>query len=106
MDGTVSATPDGKIRIHAKNIKALHLLVNGLMDLFGIQLASVIEKGEVPGVEAKKDDVVLDPRQLLPPPRIDGKVTRVDLVGESIVESFGTPEKIKISRPHDNYMQI
>ncbi len=105
MDGVVSATPDGKVRIHAKTIKALHLPVKGLMDLFGIQLAGLIKTGKLPGVEAERDDLILDPQQLLPPPHIEGKVTSARLQDEGIVQFFGAPDNVAISRPHDNYMQ-
>jgi hypothetical protein len=105
MVGGVSATRDGRIRIHANNIKLLHLPVKGLMDLLGIQIASLIKAGKVPGVEAEKDDLILDPQQILPPPRIQGKVTAVRLQGDSIVQLFDAPDKIAISRPRENYMQ-
>src|SRR6476646_2228343 len=41
-EGQLSATTDGKIRLHAAKIKALHLPVKGLMDLFGIDIADLI----------------------------------------------------------------
>src|ERR1700749_2908103 len=74
-EGRLSATPDGKIRLHAEKIKALHLPVKGMMDLFGIDIADLIKNGKVQGVQAEKDDLILDPGLILPPPRISGKVT-------------------------------
>src|SRR5258706_11414689 len=38
MVGEISATPDGKIRIHPKHMKAAHLPVKGLMKLFGVDM--------------------------------------------------------------------
>ena len=43
--------------------------------------------------------------QTLPPPRIQGKVTAVHLQGDTIVQFFGAPDNIAISRPYENYMQ-
>jgi hypothetical protein len=37
----------------------------------------------------EKDDVLLDPQQILPPPRIQGKVTAVRLEGDEILQVFG-----------------
>src|SRR5260370_21920903 len=40
-EGELSATNDGKIRLHARKIRALHLPLNGLIDLFGLALADL-----------------------------------------------------------------
>jgi hypothetical protein len=52
-DGTLSATPDGKIRLHAEKIKALHLPVKGLLDMLGVDLANLVKTGKVQGVEVE-----------------------------------------------------
>jgi hypothetical protein len=92
-EGQLSPTPDGKIRLHADKIKALHLPVKGLMDLFGLDIADLIKTGKVRGVKAEKDDLILDPGEILPPPRISGQVTAIRLEGNNIVQIFGAPEK-------------
>ena len=94
-DGSLSATPDGRMRLHAEKIKALHLPVKGLMDLFGVKIANLIKTSKVRGVEAQGDDLVLDPQQILPPPQIKGKVTSVEVRGNEIVQQFGPAENIK-----------
>ena len=104
-DSTLSVTPDGKIRLHAEKIKALHLPAKGLMDLFGIEIADLIKNGKVNGVTAEKDDLILDPAQALPPPHIAGKVTAVRLEGNNIVQVFGEPQKYKWANvAAQNYM--
>ena len=87
--GELSATPDGKIRLHAEKIRALHLPVKGLMDLFGLDIADLIKSGKVRGVRVEKDDLILDPGEILPPPRITGRVTSIRLEGNNIVQVFG-----------------
>lgn len=94
-EGQLSATPDGKIRLHADKIKALHLPVKGLMDLVGLDIADLIKSGKVQGVQAEKDDLILDPGQILPPPRISGRVTSIRLEGNNIVQVFGDPQTQK-----------
>lgn len=104
-ESTISVTSDGKIRLHAEKVRALHLPVKGFMDLFGIEIADLIKTGKVKGVTAEKDDLILDPEQALPPPHISGRVTQVRLEGNSIVQVFGSPASYKwIRMPAQNYM--
>ena len=104
-EGQLSPTPDGKIRLHAEKIKALHLPVKGLMDLFGLDIADLIKTGKVRGVRAEKDDLILDPGEILPPPRISGRVTAIRLEGNNIVQIFGAPQQYPWVRvAAQNYM--
>lgn len=104
-EGQLSATADGKIRLHAEKIRALHLPVKGLMDLFGLDIADLIKTGKVRGVQAEKDDLILDPGEILQPPRISGKITDIHLDGNNIVQIFGEPKKYPWIRiPAQNYM--
>jgi hypothetical protein len=88
-EGILIPTDDGKIRLHSQKIKTLHLPVKGLMDLFGIDLGSLIKQGKVAGVEAHEDDLILDLEQILPPPHLEGKVVSIRLEGEKIIQVFG-----------------
>ena len=87
--GTVSPTPDGRIRLHSEKVKAAHLPVKGLMDLLGIEITNLINTRKVAGVSAEKDDLILDPQFTFPPPQIKGRVTAVRLQGSEIVLTFG-----------------
>ena len=91
-DGTLVPTPDGKLRLHSEKIKALHVPVKGLIDLFGIDLGGLIKEGKVPGLAAQGDDLILDLEQILPPPHIEGKVASVRIEGEKIIQMFGNPD--------------
>jgi hypothetical protein len=88
-EGILIPTPDGKLRLHSEKIKALHVPVKGLMDLFGIDLGGLIKEGKVPGVQAQEDDLILDLEQILPPPHIEGKVVSVRIEGDKIIQIFG-----------------
>lgn len=103
MLGTLAATPDGYVRIHAEHIKAAHLPVKGLMDLLGLDIAKLISNSKVQGVRAEENDLVLDPQQILPLPRITGKVTAVQVSGDEVVQTFGRPEPLSSKVP-GNYM--
>ena len=88
-EGVLIPTADGKIRLHSEKIKALHFPVKGLMDLFGIDMGSLIKEGKIPGVEAKEDDLILDLELILPPPHLEGKVVSIRMEGEKIIQVFG-----------------
>jgi hypothetical protein len=107
VEGSLTSTEDGKIRLHSEKIRALHLPIKGLMDLFSLDIADLIKNGKVSGVEAEKDDIILDPGQILPPPHISGRVTGVRLQGGSIVLVFGDLHKYPWVRfPVQNYMAL
>ena len=90
-EGQLSATPDGKIRMHTEKVKAVHLPVKGLMDLVGIELSDLIKTGKVRGVQVEKDDLILDPQTVLPPPHIGGQVKEVRMESDNIVQVFQSP---------------
>ena len=96
--GQLSATPDGKIRLHAEKIKAAHLPVKGLMDLVGLDIADLVKAGKVQGVRAEKDDLILDPGEILPLPRISGRINSIRLEPNNIVQVFGDPQSQQ--KPH------
>lgn len=104
-DSSVSVTDDGKIRLHAEKIRALHLPAKGLMDLFGVEIADLIKNGKVDGVTAEKDDLIIDPEKVFPPPKIQGHLTAVKLTDGNIVLTFGSPQQYKWAKVNaQNYM--
>ena len=66
--------------------------MKGLLDLLGLDLANLINTKKVQGVSTDKDDLILNPQEILPPPHIRGAVTAVRLQGNEIVQVFGTQE--------------
>jgi hypothetical protein len=105
MVGDMSATPDGKIKIHPIKMRAAHLPVKGLMNIFGLDTAKLINTRNTRGMTVDDNDVILDPVQMMPPPKIRGQVTSVRIEGDKIVETFGQvkPERMKQSSK-SNYM--
>jgi hypothetical protein len=91
--GTISATPEGQIRIHAEKVKAAHLPVKGLMELLGLKIADLINTKKVRGVRSEENDLILDPEQILPPPHIEGRITAVRIQGNQIVQVYGNKPK-------------
>jgi hypothetical protein len=89
IKGILSATPDGKIRIHATSIKAAGLPVKSFLHLFGVELDDVIKAREARGLKLDDNDLIIDPEQVTPPPLIRGKVTAVQIVGDEVIQVFG-----------------
>jgi hypothetical protein len=103
--GSLSVDADGRIRLHTENVKAAHLPVKGILDLLGLDLAKLINTNKVRGIAMEKNDMLLDAEQILPPPRIEGKITDVRLVGNDIVQKFGAPQATNFAaRQPGNFM--
>jgi hypothetical protein len=88
-DGTVSVTPDGRIRIHTVKVRALHLPVKGLMDMLGLDTAKLIDTKKLTGITVDKDDLILDPEQILPPPAMRGRLSSIQVENDGISLVFG-----------------
>jgi hypothetical protein len=88
IDGSVYATKDGKVGLHADRIKAAGLPVKGLLDFLGKDVSSLIHENLGRGIETRGDDIVLAPERLTPPPHIRGRVDRVDLSGGRLLMIF------------------
>ncbi len=100
-DGHLSLTSDGRVRIHSEKLKALHVPVKGLMDLFGVEVDDLIKSGKVPGVETQENDLILDLAQVLPPPHIEGKVTAVGIRAGAVDFTFGAAGSKAARKTHN-----
>jgi hypothetical protein len=89
MKATVSASPEGQIKMHATSFKAAKLPAKRLLDLFGVDLADLVKLRNDRGMQMDGDDVLLDPARLLPPPAVRGKVTDARVTPEGLRLVFG-----------------
>ena len=103
-DGEISPTEDGKIKLHAAKVKALHVPVKGMMNLFGVELSDLIKNGKIPGVHSSEDDLILDPALVFPSPHMQGKVTAARIEGDSIALTFGGKGSAEKPVQTGNYM--
>jgi hypothetical protein len=87
--GTLSATPEGMIRVHTTKVSALHLPVKGLMDLLGLDTQQMLSTKKLEGVTVDKDDLILDPGKLMPPPEMHGHLTYIKIENGAINLTFG-----------------
>jgi len=100
-EGVLSLTAQGEIRIHSNKVKAAHLPVKGLMDLLGVDISDLVSTSKIRGLGAEKDDLLLNPQEILPLPKIEGRLTAIQLKGDTLVEHFGS--KLP-ALPRGNYM--
>jgi hypothetical protein len=107
MRASVAATSDGRIRLHPTSLKAAGFLSKRVLDFFGLELEKLVKMKESSGVVVDGDDLILDPGRLLPPPRVQGRVTRAWIENGALLEQFGTPSRSQIAPPghqSQNYM--
>jgi hypothetical protein len=99
VKGSVEATPDGKIRVHAKSIKGLGLPVKGLMNVLGIEMDDMMKVEPGHGLTVDENDMIIDPTLMLPPPRLRGTITNVRIEGDEVVQTFGSGPGKRLSPP-------
>jgi hypothetical protein len=86
--GDLSLTPEGELRLHPTDIKAVGIKVGGLMKFFGLSLQKLVNTDRARGVRIEGDDFLLSPTRLLPSPAVEGHVGRVEVTDSEIVQIF------------------
>jgi len=99
IEGPIDVTPGGEIRLHASKIHSAHLPFKGLLHLFGEDLSKLVNLKQDRGVRLEGDNILISPSRILPPPRIEGKVSAVRIEGDRIVQIFGTKEAKALAPP-------
>jgi hypothetical protein len=84
MIADVSAAGDGSMRLHATKLKAVGVPVKGLLDLVGIDVADLMKMPKSSGIRADGDDLLIDTAAILPPPRTEGRLQQVAIVGQRL----------------------
>jgi len=87
--GDLTLTSDGELRLHPTSVKAVGIKVGGLMKLFGLHLQKLVNTDKAIGVRIDKDDFLLSPSELLPPPKVAGRVGALEVTDSEIVMQMG-----------------
>jgi hypothetical protein len=97
IEGPLEATQAGEIRLHADKITSAHIPMKGLLHLFGEDLSKLVNLKQDRGVTIEGDNIVIRPDRILPPPRIEGRVTSARIQADRIVLSFdsGSANELK-----------
>jgi len=106
VEGTLDVTPDGEIRFHAQKVSSAHIPLKGLMHLFGENLSKFINLKRDRGVTLEGDNILLNPGRMLPPPRIEGRVTAARIEGDRILQTFRSRDTRALVPPYkaQNYI--
>jgi len=100
IEGTLSATPEGEIKLHPDKVRSAHVPFKGLLHMFGQDLSKLVNLKQDRGVRIEGDDIFMNPARMLPPPRIEGKLTAVRIEGDRIVQTFGSKEVKALDPPY------
>jgi hypothetical protein len=86
---SVRVTPAGLIRLHPDQVQVLGIGVKGLLSVLSVELDDLIRGNRLHGVTVAGNDLVLDPTELLPPPRIRGRLQALLVEPAAVVQVFG-----------------
>ena len=108
MIADVSATNDGRLRIHPTKIEICNLNGEALMRAFGMSLEKILTK--VPkGVQVEKNDLIIEPLTILPPPKIEGTLKSVRIEGNQLTQEFDDGRNVaplELPEPARNYIDF
>ena len=82
-------TPDGLIRLHPDQVQVLGIGVKGLLGALSVELDDLINSNRLHGVRVTGNELALDPTELLPPPRIRGRLEALIIEPAAVVQVFG-----------------
>jgi hypothetical protein len=85
----VSATPDGRIRIHPVDTDIFGVDGDKLMKALGLTLHKMVDVSKAVGITVEKNDFLIDPMLILPPPVIRGKLLSAQVEGALLVQRIG-----------------
>lgn len=98
---------DGWLRIQPVDIDVCNVDGDRLMRSFGLTLESIL-KPLPKGVRAQKNDLLIDPLQILPPPAIAGNITAIELHENELTLLFtsedGAPDLVPTDPSEPNWM--
>ncbi|HYN09965.1 MAG TPA: hypothetical protein VES67_21455 [Vicinamibacterales bacterium] len=89
MKADVVATPDGRMRLKTDKVSAISVPAKKLMSLFGLELDDVVSLKRR-GIEVQDNDIIIAPGQVLPPPEIQGRLSRVAIVNGRLQQTFAS----------------
>jgi hypothetical protein len=85
----VSATADGLMHVHPVKVKTAGIPTTKLMSVFGVELDDILKGRPDRGFTFKDNELFLDPGKMLPAPATRGKLTKVFVRGDRLVQVFG-----------------
>lgn len=81
MTSVLSLEADGRIRSHPVKIKMLGVNGEKLLHALGLHLDKILDLSGSRGAAVDRDDLILDPVKMIPPPSIQGRLASVRVGG-------------------------
>jgi hypothetical protein len=85
----VSLTSDGRIRLHPVDTDIFCVDGDRLMKALGLTMQKMVDVSKAVGVTIEKNDFILDPMRVLPPPVIKGRLLSVRVMNDELVQEIG-----------------
>ncbi len=79
MEGQISPTPDGKLKLVPDEIRTAGIPVISLLKFIGLTTSKLISVSAERGLSFTGNDVILDPELLFPPPKMSGRVVAAEV---------------------------
>jgi hypothetical protein len=80
--------PDGRVRMHPTRTRILGINGAALMKALGLHLDDLLDLEGARGATVDRDDILLDPMKILPPPAIEGRLEWIGVEGDELVQRF------------------
>lgn len=98
----------GRIRLHPTKVSICGINGLGLLKAVGMTLQKMLDLPEGRGVTADKNDLLLDPNRILPPPAVELTLVDAHVEGDELVQVFDAGRHLPpLELPHPeekNYM--
>ena len=91
ITANVEPTRDGLLRIHPVKVEICDVNGKPLMDLLHLKLEKFLDLSGARGLRVDGNDLILDPGRALPPPRIIGRLEKVRIEGDQLIQEIGPP---------------
>lgn len=90
ITATPTLEPDGRVRMHPTRTRILGINGAALMKALGLQLDDLLDLKRSRGAVVDGNDILLEPTEILPPPRIEARLESIRVVGDELVQTFVT----------------
>ncbi len=95
MMARLGVSPDQKhVRMHVEKLSILKIPFKGLLGVFRVQVDDLFDPKNRTGIDVKGNDIDIDVNQLLPPPKAEGRLTKVKVLNNGdLLEYYGKPRE-------------
>jgi hypothetical protein len=90
VTGELSVVSDNQIRLHVLKIDVLKIPFQWLFSRLHVSVEDLAGASKIPGLEIVQNDILFDTKTLLPPPHIQGQLTKVHIVNPDLEEVYGS----------------